>query len=74
MNKVNNLELSVTYRVGLGNVEMPEEVYAKILEAADNVEAISADYMKYQTALEWLSENIKEGDCTDWKCEIIHIS
>jgi hypothetical protein len=75
MRTVKNLTVKVTYRVGLGDVEMPQGVYDKINEAADNGDKISISGMsEYPEALEWLSSNICEGDCMDWVAEIEDIS
>ncbi len=72
---VKDLTVKVTYRVGLGDVEMPQDVYDQINEAADNGDEISISGLsEYPEALEWLSSNIREGDCMDWVAEIEDIS
>ena len=72
---VKDLTVKVTYRVGLGDVEMPQEVYDQINEAMDNGDEIDPTGMpKYPKAAEWLSDNIREGDCMDWSAEVEDIS
>ena len=75
MKTVKDLTVKVTYHVGLGDVEMPQEVYDQINEAAENGDEISISGMsEYPEALQWLSDNIREGDCMDWVAEIEDIS
>jgi len=74
MKIVKNLSVTVTYKVGLGNVEMPENVYKQIVEAAEKGDEIEGTGLKYTDAAEWLSSNIKERDCFDWNTEIDEVS
>ena len=73
--EIKDLTVKVTYEVGLGDLEMPIEVYNEIQEANESGDEIdgmsSAD--KYLLASEWLGRNIKESDCMEWKAEIIEI-
>lgn len=71
---VKDLTVKVTYRVGLGDVEMPEKVFEQIMEAAENCDEIDPSGMQYADAGEWLSNNIREGDCMDWSAEIEEIT
>ena len=72
---IKDLVVEVTYRVGLGGIEVPSEVYDQINEASDNGDKISLTGMlKYPEALEWLKDNIHEDDCMDWEIEIEDIS
>ena len=72
---IKDLTVKVTYRVGLGDVEMPQEVYDQINEAAENGDEISISGMsEYPEALQWLSDNIRERDCMDWEAEIEEMS
>lgn len=73
---VKDLSVKVTYRVGLGNVEMPKKVYKQILKAAENSKELDPTMMdkQYQEAANWLTENIKERDCMDWEVEIEDVS
>ena len=75
MRTVKDLTVEVKYRVGLGNVEVPDDVFEQLVEAADNWDRIDPTMMnKYVEAAEWLTENIRERDCMDWECEIEDIS
>lgn len=74
--KIDQLTVTVTYTVGYGGVDMPEEVYKQLLKAnekGDDIESVSHK-KDYQEASEWLTENVKEGDCYDWKAEIRELS
>jgi len=75
MKTVKDLTVEVKYRVGLGNVEVPDDVFEQLVEAADNWDRIYPTMMnKYVEAAEWLTENIRERDCMDWEYEIEDIS
>jgi hypothetical protein len=75
MVKIKDLTVKVTYRVGLGEVEMPEEVHQQLLEASQNGDEIEmGGISKYPDAYEWLSDNIRERDCMDWSAEIEEVS
>ena len=75
MKTVKNLSVTVTYKVALGDVEMPEKVYAQIVDAAEKGREIEGTGGKhYSDASEWLSSNIKERDCFEWSTEIDEVS
>ena len=75
MKTVKDLTVVVRYRVGLSDIEMPQEVYDQLIEATDNGDVIDSSGMrKHPEAAEWLSENIRERYCMDWECEIEYIS
>lgn len=73
--KIEDLWVKVTYEVRLGDLEMPQEVFDEITQA--NNECRDIDTMsgvdRYPNASEWLTENITERDCMEWKAEIIDI-
>lgn len=72
---VKDLTVKVTYRVGLGEVEMPEKVHQQLLEASENDEEIEmCGISKYPEAYEWLSANISERDCMYWVAKIEDVS
>lgn len=53
------VRVKVTYRVGLGDVEMPQKVYDQILEAEENGDVIDiSDPRKYADAVDWLNDNL----------------
>jgi len=75
MKTVKDLTVKVTYRVGLGDVEMPQKVYDQIVEAAENGDDIDpSGSRKYADAADWLSDNIRERDCMDCEAEIEEVS
>jgi hypothetical protein len=74
MKVVENLTVQVTYRVGLGGVDMPKKVYKQLVKAAKNGDSIDPSLMEYSDVGEWLVDNIKERDCMDWQAEIEDIS
>lgn len=73
--KIEDLWVKVTYEVRLGDLEMTQEVFDEITKA--NNECRDIDTMsgvdRYPNASEWLTENITERDCMEWKAEIIEI-
>lgn len=72
---IKDLTVKVTYRVGLGEVEMPEKVHQQLLEASEKGDEIEmGGISKYPDAYEWLSDNIRERDCMDWSVEIEDVS
>ncbi len=74
MMKINKLSVTVTYKVGLGNLDMPKKVYDQINEAIKNGDKIDATNIKYGEAGSWLSDKIKERDCFEWEAEIDQIN
>ena len=74
MKTVKDLSVTVKYKVGLGNIKMPEKVYKQIVEAAEKGNTIQGTGLKYSDAAEWLSDNIKERDCFEWETEIDDVS
>lgn len=75
MKTIKDLTVEVKYRAGLGDVEVPQNVYDQLMEASDNGDVIDPSYYsKYSEAAEWLTDNIRERNCMDWECEIEDIS
>jgi len=75
MKEVNNLQVKVTYKVGLGDIEMPDKVHEQLTKAAesgDEIEMGSSE--KYPEAYEWIIDNIRQGDCFDFTAEVEDIS
>jgi len=75
MKIIKDLTIKVTYEVGLGNLEMPIEVYNEIQEADKNGDEIDgfSSSEKYLKASEWIRENIQERDCMEWKAEVVDL-
>lgn len=70
MKKIKNISVTVTYKVGLGGLNVPEDVFKQLNEIHDKGIEVDGSDMKYTEALEWINKNIKERDCMDWSCEI----
>lgn len=73
MKNIKELRVKVTYEVGLGDLEMPTEVYNEIQEAEENGKDIEMNSLKYPKAEQWICQNIKERDCVEWKVEVIEL-
>ncbi len=73
MKKIEDLWVKVTYEVKLGDLEMPQDAYHQICEATENGKDIEMNSLEFPEAESWLSQNIQERDCMDWKAEIIEI-
>lgn len=71
--KVKNLDVKVTYRVGLSDVEVSDELYEALQHLGDYGE-ISCDLIdadeQIEMAFEWLEDNIRETDAYDMEYEI----
>ena len=67
------LKINVTakYTVGLGGLEVPENIYKGLLQIEENggYDSLSDDDDVHE-ACEWLEENIRERDCCDIDYEI----
>lgn len=71
MKKIKDLTIKVTYRVGLGNVEVPDEVYNELAKAYDEGGDVPEWDDELENANEWLLDNIRQNDAMDWEFEII---
>ena len=71
MKTINNLTVTVAYTVGLGNIKVPEEVYDDLTK---HYNSGSWEVPEDSIAAEWLADNIKEKDATDWSYEIDYLS
>ena len=71
--KVKNLDVKVTYHVGLSDIEVSEELYEALQHIADCGEIscglVTSDKQSH-TAMEWLGDNICEADACNWEYEI----
>ena len=73
MKKIKDLTVTVTYTVGLHDVEVSEKVYDDLNALADKGR-VNCDLMNLDeqvcTGFEWLSDHIHESDACDWNYEI----
>lgn len=70
MKNIKDLTIKVTYRVELGNVEVPDEVYNELAKAYDEGGDVPGWDDELENAKEWLSDNIREADAMEWEYEI----
>lgn len=73
MRIIKKLTVKMTYRVGLGNVEVPDDVYdslAKCYDEGGDVPMPNESDEGFAEASEWLADNIREADAMDWEYEI----
>ena len=71
MAKIKDLDVTVTYRVGLGDIDVPENVFKELEKIVESgIEVDGFEKSKYPNAINWLTGNIKEKDCCDWKLTI----
>lgn len=71
MKTIKNLTISVKYTVGLGNVQVPEEVYDDLIKYYD---AGVWEVPENSVAIEWFADNIREKDAMNWEYEIDDLS
>ena len=73
MKKIKDLTVTVTYTVGLHDVEVSEKVYDDLNALADkgrvNCDLLNLDE-QVCTGFEWLSDHIHESDACDWNYEV----
>ena len=72
MKKINNITIKVVYSVGLSELEVPDNIAEQLTKAFDKGIELEPDlnYKEYNEAMEWLNDNINEGDAMDWLWEI----
>lgn len=77
MKTIKDLTIKVTYRVGLGNVKVPDQVYNALGECYDRGgdvpmpdECSTTGQPELAEAAEWLTDNIRQNDAMDWEFEI----
>ena len=73
MTKIKDLTVTVTYTVGLHDVEVTEKVYEALNALADRGR-VNCDFMdlgeQVCAGFEWLSDHIHESDAYDWNYEV----
>lgn len=70
MKKIKDLMVKVTYTVSLSDIEVPDEVFDELAKAYDEGGDMPEWDDELENANEWLSDNIKQEDATDWEYEI----
>lgn len=62
------IEVTIKYRAGIGEIDVPDEVLAQLKTAYENSHEVTDD--RYPEAHQWLCDNIKEKDAMEWIPEI----
>lgn len=71
MKVIKDLNVTVTYTVGLGGVEVPDEVFEQLDKMAKYGITIGlGNTDEYEEAFGWLIDNIREDDAMDWEYEV----
>lgn len=75
MKTIKHIDVKVTYSVGIGNIEVPDDVYEDLMncecrELTDDDLSLTDNDVN---ALEWLKDNIREEDCYNIEFEIEEI-
>ena len=71
MRTIKDLTVKVTYTVGLGDVEVSDEVFEQLEQMADHGFSIcDSEINKFPEAFNWLSDNISEEDALYWEYEV----
>ena len=71
MKIIKDLNVTVTYTVGLGGVEVPDKVFEQLDKMAKygiTVGLVNSD--EYEEVFVWLIDNIREDDAMDWEYEV----
>ena len=70
MKRIDSLTVTVTYTVGLGDVEVPDDVYRGLMNNSE----LDPDDLRLDDdaneALAWLSDHIQERDAMSWNYEV----
>ena len=68
---IKDIEVKVTYKVGLGGLNCNEQVFSQLKELFENgTELDGMEHDKFNDAREWLHKEIIQSDCCDLSYEI----
>jgi hypothetical protein len=70
MKTIEDLTVKVTYKVGLGGLNVSEKIHKQLNEIAENSIELDGMGMDYPEASDWLKDNIRERDCCNLEYEI----
>ena len=74
MRTIKDLTVETTFRVGLGDIEVSDNVYDGLMRFDEYFgKAEDCSDENICDALAWLNDNIKLDDASDWSFEIIDI-
>lgn len=68
MKLIEGITVKVTYQVGLGSLEVADEMYNALKKCHKDGDII--DLSDYSKLRDWLTSNIQERDCCEWEAEI----
>lgn len=66
--KTIDLTVEVKYRVGF-TAEVPDDIYEILIEGGAFDDDDYRLTEEERNALEWIKNNVSEGDCNSWQCE-----
>lgn len=69
MSKI-DIDVRVTYRVSLSDVEVTEDVAQALVQYAEETLTNLPQCKMESTAFEWVADNIHVDDCYDYESEI----
>lgn len=73
MKKIKELSVSVTYKVGLSDLEVSDKIYSGLEKIEERGHWDESEFNvddDILDAAEWISNNIKQEDCFSWEYEI----
>lgn len=71
MKIIKDLNVTVTYTVGLGGVEVPDKVFEQLDKMAKyGITVGLGNSDEYEEVFGWLIDNIREDDAMDWEYEV----
>lgn len=72
MKKIENIQVKVTYLVGLCDVDVPDDVYEALSNSESEILSPDNLSMTFEQAyaMEWLASNVKEDDACEFRFEI----
>jgi hypothetical protein len=78
MKTIKDITVEVTYKVSLGDIEVSDEVSEQLDTIYEEGGACDSNTVhfavpKIADAFEWLADNIREADASDWAYEIIDL-
>ena len=70
MKKIKELNVEVTFSVGLCDLEVSDKVYDQLVDAGDRGLSISGDTSKYSDALDFLADEVSLSDALECEYEV----
>lgn len=76
MAKINRIAVQVTYTVALIDIDMQQDEMEQLIEIAEKCGqgTVKSESTKFQSAVEWLNQNIREQDSMGHSYTIMDIS